>query len=355
MPAGGRSMFVRIRIILACLVILAPAASHAAGSDEARARQELDQELHALVKIPAPRLSLTIEPAGPEGMVLDTVTARLDGKVVHLGGAAAGPGITSVRLWSGTVAPGPHQVSLEVTWDRQASYGRHFEITLAGGLRLTAQKGLAVDVRTRLAARPKVEDPQHHYRLAMRATPTMLARVDSTDLPPPPKARLLAFAPDGGTGDAGARKMAAGAADGGTVALAEADAKADAGHPARVVARAAPPRPHPRHRIPRRHPRPRLHASRAAFAPSASPPAKAAAPAAPAPPAPAARADTAAPPAAPAKAAAPRAPAAPPPTAPAATPPPQVAEARHGRLLALVLGAAGALALLVAGLIFLRR
>ena len=263
-------MFARTRIILACLVILAPAAARAAGSDEARARQELNQELKALVKIPAPELSLTIDPAGPEGMVLDTITAKLDGKVVHLGGAAAGPGITSVSLWSGRVAPGPHQVSLEVTWDRQASYGRHFEITLAGGLRLTAQKGLAVDVRTRLAARPKVDNPQHRYRLAIRATPKMLARVDSTDLPPPPKARTLAFATDGGAADAGATKVAAAVADGGAGALAE----ADAGRPIGRVARATRPPLRSRarrHRGARHLRRPRLHASRAAFAPSEAP------------------------------------------------------------------------------------
>lgn len=173
---------------ISCLCFALPAAVMAAEPVGTRsAAEELDAELNAQVKIPGPELVIITDGPDPERYSLSEASIALDGRPLP-GPVQPGWG---KRFYEGALAPGNHVLTAEFVY-RAARTGPYpwsdtYSFRVPGKVEFQAQRGLRLMVHLRVETHDEAEDARG--KLAFRAAlePEMIAKIDDTPLPPPPK------------------------------------------------------------------------------------------------------------------------------------------------------------------------
>jgi hypothetical protein len=154
------------------------------------AAEEVDAELNAQVKIPGPELVVITDGPDPERYALSAATVTLDGRQLP-GPVEPGWG---KRFYEGPISAGNHVLTAEFVYrgGRTGAYpwSDSYGFRVPGKVEFQAQRGLRLVVHLRVETHDEAEDARG--KLAFRAAlePEMIAKVDDTPLPPPPKPLL---------------------------------------------------------------------------------------------------------------------------------------------------------------------
>src|SRR5262249_13092288 len=203
------------------------------------AAEELDAELNAQVKIPGPELVIITDGPDPDRYALAEAAMTLDGRPLP---GPVQPGLGK-RFYEGPISAGNHVITAEFVYrgGRTGAYpwSDSYGFRVPGKVEFSAQRGLRLVVHLRVETHDDAEDARG--KLAFRAAlePEMIAKVDDTPLPPPPKPVLP---PQGSLSGA----APAGDPTPGTGGDEEADKEEErGGGPRRPPRAGAPPRPPP--------------------------------------------------------------------------------------------------------------
>jgi len=174
-----------MRLPLACWLL--PALALATESPRRTPAEELDAELAAQVKIPGPELVVITDGPDPARFELVEGVVELDGRALP-GPVEPGWGKT---LFRGSLPPGNHVLAAFFGY-RASRTGPYpwsgaYAYRVPGKVEFQAERGLRLTVHLRVEVHEDREDPK--ARLAFRGAlePEMIAQVDDTPVPPPPK------------------------------------------------------------------------------------------------------------------------------------------------------------------------
>ncbi|MHB8420438.1 MAG: hypothetical protein ACYDCL_20385 [Myxococcales bacterium] len=150
----------------------------APGPEDARAQQEIEDQLRQAVRIPEPQLDVQFEGVDASRYALKESSFSLDG--VEL---PAEPSGTHLGVFRGEVKPGRHSVAVRLVYEERQGFGiftyADAKLTVQGSLGVKAERGLATRLRVRVVTDPKA-DAQHRLKLASELTEEMLAKVDDS-------------------------------------------------------------------------------------------------------------------------------------------------------------------------------
>lgn len=178
-----------MRVVFALLLVVATAAAAGESENTRKARQELEQELNALVKIPAPLVTISYQGIDERPYELTDAEFVLDGKTLPKPALAPLNSFAPTQLWKGEVSHGDHVLVATVSYTDTANMmfsetaGYTWKVT--SRLTFTAQRGL----ETRVVLSPErdgsAEERKDQFKLHAKAAPVMLAQVDDGKVPPP--------------------------------------------------------------------------------------------------------------------------------------------------------------------------
>jgi hypothetical protein len=182
-----------VRTGLALILALGLASSAFAEDDAARrAREELESQLHDMVRIPPPQLEVVFDGIDAPDYVLVSGTFALDGQTLPFTEAELHTGKV---LFTGTLAAGPHTFTSQLLYQEDPrtvfTYMSGTKFKVPGRVEFSAQRGLRLHLRAGVHV-DAAADLQHRLKPAAHVTPEMLAQVDDGSMPDaPPRKRMV--------------------------------------------------------------------------------------------------------------------------------------------------------------------
>jgi hypothetical protein len=173
----------------------------AAGDDTQNARDELEHELHDMVRIPPPQVEIVFNGIDAKDYAIESASFTLDGQEL----STNGEGLTRGKvLFSGTVTAGPHTFASQVVYKEDPrtvfTYMSGAKFKVPGRIEFTAQRGLRLHIKAGVHVDPAA-DLHSRLRPANQVEPEMLAKLDDGTMPAEmrrPKAVAMAEVVDAG-------------------------------------------------------------------------------------------------------------------------------------------------------------
>ncbi|MBX7100107.1 MAG: hypothetical protein K1X89_20500 [Myxococcaceae bacterium] len=190
-------------------LLLAAATAFAQNDREAQVREELEQQLKALVGTPPTKIM--VEFVGLDQPIYKLLEASfvLDGQKLPVSDLAKLDSEGAHLVFHGDVKPGQHQLVTELHYENQASQvvssEGGFKWKLASTVSFANQAGLEVQVKVTPALDLSATDVKGKLKLASPTSVRMLAKLDDGSMPPPPPKPVVA-PPDAGVAVAAAEK-----------------------------------------------------------------------------------------------------------------------------------------------------
>jgi hypothetical protein len=168
----------------ASLVLWVGLAGVAAAADDAQsARDELEHQLHDMVRIPPPQVEIVFNGIDAKDYAIESASFTLDGQEL----AAGGEGLTRGKvLFSGTVSAGPHTFASQVVYKEDPrtvfTYMSGTKFKVPGRVEFTAQRGLRLHIKAGVHVDPAA-DLHSRLRPSNQVEPEMLAKLDDGSMP----------------------------------------------------------------------------------------------------------------------------------------------------------------------------
>lgn len=170
-------------------LLLVAATALAQNDREAKVREELEQQLKALVGTPPTKIMVEFVGLDQPIYKLTDASFVLDGQRLPVGDLAKLDAEGAHLVFHGDVKPGQHQLETELHYENQASQvvstEGGFKWKLASTVSFANQAGLEVQVKVTPTLDLSAADVKGKLKLSSPTSVRMLAKLDDGTLPPP--------------------------------------------------------------------------------------------------------------------------------------------------------------------------
>ena len=153
-----------------------------------RAREEVERELQALVRTPAPRISVELVPLDEPNLKCQSIELLLNGRVLPISAGANLNAEQPIQLYSGEVRGGRHELISRVDYEDTSSVmfseNAGVKWKVSSSARFDIQDGLEIVVKIVPERVPGEKDLKRAIRVKLQHSVNMVATVD-TSMPPP--------------------------------------------------------------------------------------------------------------------------------------------------------------------------